>query len=144
MPTIGDIIFAIVWFGALIFGIRLMSNGWSLMTNQDGINPNRKWKESKRDGGDPRVDKMVGDSTHPEMKDIEEGEELMVVRFSEPNEPNPDPNRFKLDSPVLHENESDPLYKSLQKRIDVLRDELKEEKDDEDDDDGGAPVVLSR
>ena len=144
--NIGDIIFVLVWFGALIFGIALMANGWGLMTNQDEINPNRKWKESRRDGQDANLDKMVDESTHPEMKDIKEGEELMVVRFSEPNEPNPDPSRFKLDSPVLHENETDPLYKSLQDRIQTLRDEVDTEDDDEDDDDddGGDVVALSR
>ena len=43
---------------------------------------------------------------------------------------------------MLHETEGDPLYKSLQSRIDTLREEIKkDEKEDKDDDDGGAPVV---
>jgi len=130
MTTIGDIIFAIVWFGALIVGIRLMSNGWSLMSG-------REWKESYEDVP-KKMSKEIESSTHPEMKDVKPGDELIVVRF---NDEPIDKDRFKLDSPVLHGE--DPLHKSLQERIDKLREENKKD-DEEDDDDGGAGVVLSR
>ena len=44
MTTIGDIIFAIAWFGALIVGIRSMSNGWSLMSNDNRKVRRDKWR----------------------------------------------------------------------------------------------------
>ena len=57
---------------------------------------------------------------HPEMEDVEVGDELLIVRFDEPkNEEDP---RFKLDSPELH-NLGDPMYKSLQERIDELKED---------------------
>ena len=129
MTTLGDILFALVWFGALIFGIRLMSNGWSLMSG-------REWKESYEDAP-KKMSKEIESSTHPEMKEVKPGDELIVVRF---NDEPIDKDRFKLDSPVLHGE--DPLHKSLQDRIKELKDESKSDEDD--DDDGGAGVVLSR
>ena len=65
----------------------------------------------------------------------------MIVNFVNENPPI-DKDRFKLDSPELHNLDEVSLHKSLQDRIDKLREENK--KDDEDDDDGGAGVVLSR
>ena len=57
---------------------------------------------------------------HPEMEDVEVGDELLIVRFDEPkNEEDP---RFKLDSPELH-NLGDSLHKSLQDRIDELKED---------------------
>ena len=61
MTAIGDIIFAIVWFGALIFAIRLMSNGWSLMTNKE------EWEQKEPPD---EMKKAVKESTHPEMQDL--------------------------------------------------------------------------
>ena len=51
---------------------------------------------------------------------LEVGDELLVVRFDEP-EKEEDP-RFKLDSPELH-NLGDSLHKSLQDRIDELKED---------------------
>ncbi len=133
MTTIGDIIFALVWLGALIFGIRLMSNGWSLMTNDK-----REWTDHYEDLSKDMVDE-IKNSTHPEMQDIQPGEELVVMKITTPEEKPIDKDRFKLDSPALH-GEGDPLYKSLQSRIDILREENKKD-DEEKDDDGGSPVV---
>ena len=139
MTTIGDIIFAIVWFGALIVGIRLMSNGWSLMSN-DNRKVRREWKDHYEDVPEDMREE-IKKSTHPEMQDLQPGDELIVVKFTKDQQPI-DRDKFKLDSPVLHETEGDPLYKSLQSRIDTLREEIKkDEKEDKDDDDGGAPVV---
>ena len=135
MTTIGDIIFAIVWFGALIVGIRLMSNGWSLMSTNK-----REWKDHYEDVPQD-MGEEIKKSTHPEMQNLQPGDELIVVKFTKDQQPI-DRDKFKLDSPVLHETEGDPLYKSLQSRIDTLREEIKkDEKEDKDDDDGGAPVV---
>ena len=52
---------------------------------------------------------------HPEMMEVQPGDELMVVNFKE-------------------EDERDPIYQSLQERIDELTE------DDDDDDDGGLVV----
>ena len=133
MTTIGDIIFAIVWFGALICGIALMANGWSLMSDKSN---KREWKES-HENLPKKMSQEIEGSTHPEMQEVKPGDELIVVRFQKDN---PDKDRFKLDSPVLHGE--DPLHKSLQDRIKKLKDESKNDEDD--DDDGGAGVVLSR
>ncbi len=59
---------------------------------------------------------------HPEMKDVQPGEQLMGVTFS---------NKKECD---LEE------YKALQKRIEELRIELEMEDDDEEDDDGDIVV----
>ena len=140
MTTIGDIIFILVWFGALVFGIILMSNGWSLMWS--------KPKPYDPDSGGPK-------KIHPELEGVEDGEELLVVYFGEQSSEPIDKERFKLDSPALHEYR-DPLNKSLQERIDALNeqkivDTMPSEyqppgvdEDDEDDDDGGDLVALSR
>ncbi len=130
MTTIGDIIFILVWFGALICGIFLMSNGWSLM-----------WSKPK-----PYDPEEGPKKIHPELEGVEDGEELLVVDFGEP-EPI-DKDRFKLDSPALHR---DPLNISLQERIKALNEERPDTMpseyqppgtdEDDDDDDGGAGVL---
>ena len=67
--------------------------------------------------------KQVTKPMHPELADVKPGDELLVVNFGE-------------------EEKQDPLYKSLQDRIQTLRDEnLEEDDDDDDDDDGGSLVV---
>ena len=134
MTTIGDIIFVIVWFGALIVGIRLMSNGWSLMSTNK-----REWKDHYEDVPQD-MGEEIKKSTHPEMQNLQPGDELIVVKFTKDQQPI-DRDKFKLDSPALH-GEGDPLYKSLQSRIDILREEnKKDDEEEDDDDDGGAPVV---
>ena len=55
--------------------------------------------------------KRITKIPHPELLEVKPGDELMVVNFKE-------------------QGQSDPIYKSLQERID----ELTEEEDDEDDD----------
>ena len=56
---------------------------------------------------------------HPELENVQPGDELMTVNFGEENE------------------EEDPLYKSLKDRIN----ELNEEDDDDDEDDDGDVIV---
>ena len=63
---------------------------------------------------------FVTKTIHPEMEEVEVGDELLVVRFDEP-EKEQDP-RFKLDSPELH-NLGDSMYKSLQERIEELEED---------------------
>ena len=59
--------------------------------------------------------RTVKRTVHPELLDVKPGDELMVVNFKE-------------------QDKSDPIYKSLQERIDELTE------DDDDDDDGGLVV----
>ena len=63
---------------------------------------------------------FVTKSIHPEMDDVQVGDELLVVRFDEPKKEQ-DP-RFKLDSPELH-NLGDSMYDSLKERIDELKED---------------------
>ena len=69
--------------------------------------------------------RKVTKRVHPEMVDVEPGEELMGVTFE------------KKDSCSLEE------YKDLQARIEILRAELGGEDDEEDEDDDGD-VIISR
>ena len=66
--------------------------------------------------------KTIIKDLHPELENVQPGDELMTVKFGEENE------------------EEDPLYKSLKNRINELNDELDDEDEDEDDD-GGDVVV---
>lgn len=70
----------------------------------------------------PKVEtRKVTKVPHPEMVDVKPGEELMVVKFGKP-EP------------------TDPLLKSLNKRVDELKDVW--EDDDDDEGDGDIPARL--
>jgi len=60
--------------------------------------------------------KRITKIPHPELLEVKPGDELMVVNFKE-------------------QGQSDPIYKSLQERIDELTEE-----EDEDDDDGDVVV----
>ena len=60
--------------------------------------------------------KRITKIPHPELLEVSSGDELMVVNFKE-------------------QGQSDPIYKSLQERIDELTEE-----EDEDDDDGDVVV----
>ena len=67
--------------------------------------------------------KTILKDLHPELENVQTGDELMTVNFGEEKE------------------DQDPLYKSLKNRINELNDELDDEDEDEDDDDGGDVVV---
>ena len=99
-------LFAIISFYLFIQAFKLMSQGWKAMD---------EYQKPKR---------------HPEMEEVKEGDELLVVNFRELKDP-----RFKLDSHELH-NLGDPLNKSLRNRI--------EELDQEEEDDGDGDVVIRR
>ena len=60
--------------------------------------------------------KTILKDLHPELENVQTGDELMTVNFGEEKE------------------EEDPLYKSLKNRIDELNEELDDEDEDEDDD----------
>ena len=111
MNPITDIVFFLTWVFLLIWAIRTMIRGWSLMSQ-----PTEK--------GDVNgvYTKTVTKPIHPEMVDVKPGEELMGITF-------------KQDS-------QDPLYKSMQDRIDTLREEegTYDVEDDDEDDDGDVIV----
>ena len=107
------------WIILFIFAIRLMIRGWKINPPKD-IDLN--YNIEKR---------TVTKIPHPEMAEVKQGDELLVVRFDDPKK-EMDP-RFKLDSPELHN--LDPLQQSLRDRIEELNE------DDDDDDDGG---IISR
>ena len=106
MNPVTDILFAIGWFVLLIWGIRSIIRGWSMMREPE------PFKGYMQGEWTTEVTKRV----HPEMQDVEPGEKLLGVTFEQKKECD------------LEE------YKALQKRIEELRIELEMEDDDEDDD----------
>ena len=116
------VIFIITWFVLLFYAVRLIAKGWSAASELGG---KQFINEQKR---------YVTKTIHPEMRDLKEGDELLIVNFNEP-EKETDP-RFKLDSPELH-NLGDPLQKSLRDRINELN-------NDDEDDDGDVPSIVRR
>ena len=117
-------LFAIAGISTLVGAFYLMASAGMSKEVQE-----YNWHPMK-DGGveSPEFKKYMRKVTkrvHPEMVDVEPGEELMGVTFEKP------------DSCSLEE------YKDLQARIEALRAEL-EEDDDEEDDDGGGDVVIAR
>ena len=117
------VIFIITWFVLLFYAVRLIAKGWSAASELGG---KQFINEKKR---------YVTRTIHPEMRDLKEGDELLIVNFNEP-EKETDP-RFKLDSPELH-NLGDPLQKSLRDRINELNN------NDDEDDDGDVPSIVRR
>ena len=111
MNPVTDILFAIGWFVLLIWGIRSIVRGWSMMREPEPFKGYMKGEWTTE------VTKRV----HPEMQDVEPGEKLLGVTFEQKKECD------------LEE------YKALQKRIEELRIELEME-DDEEDDDGDIVV----
>ena len=67
--------------------------------------------------------KTILKDLHPELENVQPGDELMTVNFGE-------------------ENEEDPLYKSLKNRIDELNEERYDDEDEDDDEDDGGDVVV--
>ena len=115
-------IFITTWIALFIIAIRTISRGWKAAAELGG---KQFINEKKR---------YVTRTIHPEMRDLKEGDELLIVNFNEP-EKETDP-RFKLDSPDLH-NLGDPLQKSLRDRINELN-------NDDEDDDGDVPSIVRR
>ena len=99
--------FLLTWFVLLFFAIRMIARGWSAASELGG---KQFIDEGKR---------YVTKSIHPEMAEVKEGDELLVVSFKDEKK---EDVRFKLDSPELH-NLGDPMYKSLQERIDELKED---------------------
>ena len=125
MENLDIILFAIAGISTLVGAVYLMASAGMSKEVQD-----YNWHPMK-DGGpeSPEFKKYMRKVTkrvHPEMVDVEPGEELMGVTFEKP------------DSCSLEE------YKDLQARIEILRAELEGDEDEEDDDDDGGDVVIAR
>ena len=103
MNPLTDFIFTVSWFILLVFAVRSLMKGWSLM----GDVPSQGYIVEK---------KTVTKIPHPEMAEVQNGDELLVVKFGE-------------------EEKKDPLLQSLENRITELNDPW------EDDDDDGDVVV---
>ena len=65
-------------------------------------------------------------SQHPEMGEVKHGDELLVVNFNRPIQPR------------------DPLYESLQNRVEtgMIEDPWYDDEDDDDDNDGDVPALI--
>ena len=99
MNPVTDMLFTIIWFSLLVFAVRSLIRGWSLM----GEVPSQGYSVEK---------KTVTKIPHPEMADVKHGDELLVVKFS--GEEKKDPllqsleNRItELEDPWEDEEEDD-------------------------------------
>ena len=103
MNPITDALFTVTWFFLLIWAGRSILRGWS--------KPVRNYNAGT---WTTEVTKRI----HPEMQDVEPGEQLMGVTFE---------RKTECD---LEE------YRDLQNRIEELKSELEDPWDDEDEDGG--------
>ena len=103
MNPITDLIFSFTWIVLFVFAIRSIIKGWTI--SQDI--PMQGYSVEK---------KTVTKIPHPEMVEVKNGDELLVVKFD-------------------NENKKDPLLKSLHERID-------ENQEDDEDDDGDIIVRI--
>ena len=112
MNPVTDIVFSITWILLLVWAIRSVVSGWR-------SKPVRNYNAGT---WTTEVTKRI----HPEMQDVEPGEQLMGVTFER-----------KTECDIEE-------YRDLQNRIEELKQELEDPWDDEedDDDDGDVPAVL--
>ena len=111
MNPVTDIVFSLTWILLLVWAVRSVLSGWRSNAVKN-YNPNT-WNTE--------VTKRV----HPEMQDVEPGEQLLGVSFQQKTECD------------LEE------YRDLQNRIEELKAELEDPWDD-DDDDGDVPAIIKR
>ena len=104
MNPVTDIVFSITWLLLLVLAIRSVSKGWS-----------KSVRDYNADTWTTQVTKRI----HPEMMDVEPGEELMGVTF--------EPKSCDIEE-----------YNELQERINELQNKLEDPWDD--DEDGGLDV----
>jgi len=107
MNPITDIVFSLTWVLLLVWAVRSVLAGWR----------SNAVKNYNANTWNTEVTKRI----HPEMQDVEPGEQLLGVTFEQKTECD------------LEE------YRDLQNRIEELRKELEDPWED-DDDDGGAVV----
>ena len=107
MNPITDIVFSLTWILLLVWAVRSVLSGWR----------SNAVKNYNANTWNTEVTKRI----HPEMQDVEPGEQLLGVTFE---------RKTECD---LEE------YRDLQHRIEELKQELEDPWED-DDDDGGAVV----
>ena len=107
MNPVTDIVFSLTWIFLLVWAVRSVLSGWR----------SNAVKNYNANTWNTEVTKRV----HPEMQDVEPGEQLLGVTFQQKTECD------------LEE------YRDLQNRIEELKQELEDPWED-DDDDGGAVV----
>ena len=107
MNPVTDIVFSLTWIFLLVWAVRSVLSGWR----------SNAVKNYNANTWNTEVTKRI----HPEMQDVEPGEQLLGVTFQQKTECD------------LEE------YRDLQNRIEELRQELEDPWED-DDDDGGAVV----
>ena len=106
MNPFTDMLFTLIWLFLLVWAIRTMIRGYSTYTPPS----NAGYSVEK---------KTVTKIPHPEMAEVKQGDELLVVKFGD-------------------EELKDPLLQSLQERIDTI--DLEQEEEEEEDDDGDIVV----
>ena len=112
MNPVTDIVFSITWILLLVWAIRSVVSGWRSKPVRDYNAGTWTTEVTKR--------------VHPEMQDVEPGEQLLGVTFE---------RKTECD---LEE------YRDLQNRIKELKAELEDPWEDDDDDDGDDPAITRR
>ena len=111
MNPVTDIVFSLTWILLLVWAVRSVLSGWR----------SNAVKNYNANTWNTEVTKRI----HPEMQDVEPGEQLLGVTFQQKTECD------------LEE------YRDLQNRIEELKAELEDPWDD-DDDDGDVPAIIKR
>ena len=112
MNPLTDLIFTLSWFALMIWAVRSIIKGF---TSKPVRNYNAgTWTTE--------VTKRI----HPEMQDVEPGEQLLGVTFER-----------KTECDIEE-------YRDLQNRIEELKAELEDPWEDDDDDDGDVPAIIKR
>ena len=112
MNPVTDIVFSLTWIFLLVWAVRSVLSGWR----------SNAVKNYNANTWNTEVTKRI----HPEMQDVEPGEQLMGVTFEK-----------KTECDIEE-------YRDLQNRIEELKAELEDPWEDDDDDDGDVPAIIKR
>ena len=112
MNPITDIVFSLTWILLLAWAVRSVLSGWR----------SNAVKNYNANTWNTEVTKRI----HPEMQDVEPGEQLLGVTFER-----------KTECDIEE-------YRDLQNRIEELKAELEDPWEDDDDDDGDVPAIIKR
>ena len=112
MNPITDIVFSLTWVLLLVWAVRSVLAGWR----------SNAVKNYNANTWNTEVTKRI----HPEMQDVEPGEQLLGVTFER-----------KTECDIEE-------YRDLQNRIEELKAELEDPWEDDDDDDGDVPAIIKR
>ena len=112
MNPVTDIVFSLTWVFLLVWAVRSVISGWR----------STSVRNYNADTWTTEVTKRI----HPEMIDVEPGEQLLGVTFER-----------KTECDIEE-------YRDLQNRIEELKAELEDPWEDDDDDDGDVPAIIKR